>query len=148
MKVILLEDVKTVGKKGQVVEVADGYARNVVLRKKLGIEATPKNINDLKLKQANDDKVAAAYLAECKELAKKIEESSITTAIKFGEGGKAFGSVSSKEVAEEVEKQLGIKVDKKKVVLKDALKTKGTHEVAIKVHPKVTATIKVIITEA
>lgn len=148
MKVILLEDVKTVGKKGQVVEVSDGYARNVVLRKNLGMEATPKNMNDLKLKQVNDDKVAAAHLAECKEIAKKIEESSISTAIKFGEGGKAFGSVSSKEVAEEVEKQLGIKVDKKKVVLKDALKTKGTHEVAIKIHPKVTAKVKVIITEA
>lgn len=148
MKIILLEDVKTVGKKGQIVEVSDGYARNVVLRKNLGIEATPKNVNDWKLKQANNDKVAASHLEDCKELAKKIEESSISTAIKFGEGGKAFGSVSSKEVAEEVEKQLGIKVDKKKVVLKDALKTKGTHEVAIKLHQKVTATIKVIITEA
>lgn len=148
MKVILLEDVKSVGKKGQVLEISDGYARNVILRKNLGMEATGKNLNDLKLKHANDDKVAAELLAESKEIAKKIEEGSITLGIKFGEGAKAFGSVSSKEIAEEVEKQLGIKVDKKKVVLKDALKTKGTHEVVIKVHPKVSAKIKVIIIEA
>lgn len=147
MKVILLEDVKTVGKKGDVVEASDGYARNVLFRKNQAIEATPKNINDLKLKSANDDKLAAEHLAECQELAKKIEAGSITIPIKFGEGAKAFGSVSSKEVAEEVEKQMSLKVDKKKVGLKEAIKTKGTHEVPVKVHPKVTATLKVIIVE-
>ncbi len=148
MKVILLEDVKTVGKKGEVVTVNDGYARNVLFRKNQGIEATSKNLNDLRLKQANMDKKAAELLAECQELGKKIEASSITTSIKFGEGGKAFGSVSSKEVAEEIQKQLGLEIDKKKIQLKEPLKTKGTHAVGIKLHTKVTAELKVVITEA
>ncbi len=148
MKVILLEDVKTVGKKGEVVNVNDGYARNVLFRKNQGLEATPKNLNDLRLKQANADRKAAEYLAECQELAKKIEAGKIEVSIKFGEGGKAFGSVSSKEISEEAMKQMSIEIDKKKIQLKDALKTKGTHEVPVKVHPKVTAKLKVIITEA
>ncbi len=148
MKVILLEDVKSVGKKNEVVTVNDGYARNVLFRKQLGIEATTKNMNDLRLKNANADKKAAELLAACKELAKTIEAGKIETIIKFGEGGKAFGSVSSKEVAEEVKKQMNIEVDKKKIQLKDALKTKGTHEVPIKVHPQVTAMLKVVIKEA
>lgn len=148
MKVILLEDVKSVGKKGEVVTVNDGFARNVLFRKNQGLEATSKNLNDLRLKQANVDKKAAELLVECQELAKKIEASEIKTSIKFGEGGKAFGSVSSKEIAEEAQKQLGLELDKKKIQLKDALKTKGTHTVAIKIHPKVTAELKVVITEA
>lgn len=148
MQVILLEDVKSVGKKGEVVTVNDGYARNVLFRKNQGLEATTKNLNDLRLKKANDDKKAAALLAECQALANKLGESQITTSIKFGEGGKAFGSVSSKEVAEEVQKQLGIEIDKKKIQLKEALKTKGTHTVQIKLHPKVLADLKVVIEEA
>lgn len=148
MKVILLEDVKTVGKKGEVVTVNDGYARNVLFRKNQGLEATPKNLNDLRLKQANADRKAAEHLAECQELAKRIEAGKIEVSIKFGEGGKAFGSVSSKEISEESVKQMNIEIDKKKIQLKDALKTKGTHEVPVKVHPKVTAKLKVIITEA
>lgn len=148
MKVILLEDVKTVGKKGEVVNVNDGYARNVLFRKNQGLEATPKNLNDLRLKQANADRKAAEYLVECQELAKKIEAGKIEVSIKFGEGGKAFGSVSSKEISEEATKQMSIEIDKKKIQLKDALKTKGTHEVPVKIHPKVTAQLKVIITEA
>ncbi|MFI3171451.1 MAG: 50S ribosomal protein L9 [Eubacteriales bacterium] len=148
MKVILLEDVKSVGKKNEVVTVNDGYARNVLFRKNQGLEATSKNLNDLRLKNANTDKKAAELLAECQELGKKIEASTITTSIKFGEGGKAFGSVSSKEVSEEIQKQLGLAIDKKKILMKDALKTKGTHSVPIKIHPKVTAELKVTITEA
>ena len=148
MQVILLEDVKSVGKKGEVVTVNDGFARNVLFRKNQGLEATTKNLNDLRLKKANDDKKAAILLAECQALANKLGESKIITSIKFGEGGKAFGSVSSKEVAEEVQKQLGIEIDKKKIQLKEALKTKGTHTVQIKVHPKVMADLKVVIEEA
>ncbi len=143
MEVILLEDVKSVGKKGEVVKVNDGYARNVLIKQKKGIEATGKNLNDLKLKKANDDKIAAENLAVAKELGKKIEESEITVAIKLGEGGKSFGSISSKEIAEEVKSQLGYGVDKKKVQLKDAIKSVGTHEVKIKLHPQVTTTLKV-----
>lgn len=143
MEVILLEDVKNVGKKGDVVKVNDGYGRNVLIKQKKGLEATGKNLNDLKLKKANDDKIAAENLAAAKELGKKIEESEITVAIKVGEGGKSFGSVSSKEIAEEVKAQLSYDVDKKKVQLKDAIKSVGTHEVKIKLHPQVTTTLKV-----
>lgn len=143
MEVILLEDVKNVGKKGEVVKVNDGFARNVLIKKKQAMEATGKNLNDLKLKKANDDKIAAKNLEAAKELGKKIEEASITIAIKLGEGGKTFGSVSSKEIAEEVKAQLGYDVDKKKVQLKDAIKTVGEHDVKIKLHPQVTTTLKV-----
>lgn len=143
MEVILLEDVKNVGKKGEVVKVNDGYGRNVLIKKKQALEATGKNLNDLKLKKANDEKIAAENLAAAKELGKKIEGSEITISIKVGEGGKTFGSVSSKEIAEEVKKQLGFDVDKKKVQLKDAIKAVGTHEVKIKLHSQVTTTLKV-----
>lgn len=143
MEVILLEDVKNVGKKGEVVKVNDGYGRNVLIKKKQALEATGKNLNDLKLKKANDERVAAENLAAAKELGKKIEESEITVAVKVGEGGKTFGSVSSKEIAEEVKAQLGLDIDKKKVQLKDTIKTVGTHEVKIKLHPQVTTTLKV-----
>lgn len=147
MEVILLEDVKNVGKKGDVVKVNDGYGRNVLIKKKQALEATGKNLNDLKLKKANDERIAAENLEAAKELGKKIDASEITIAIKVGEGGKTFGSVSSKEIAEEVKMQLGFDVDKKKVQLKDAIKTVGLHEVKIKLHPQVTTTLKVNVVE-
>lgn len=143
MEVILLEDVKNVGKKGEVVKVNDGFGRNVLIKKKQAVEATGKNLNDLKLKKANDEKIAAENLVAAKELGQKIEQAEITVSIKVGEGGKSFGSVSSKEIAEEVKKQLGFDVDKKKVQLKDAIKTVGTHEVKIKLHQQVVTTLKV-----
>ena len=145
MEVILLEDVKNVGKKGDVVKVNDGYARNVLIKKKLGLEATNKNLNDLKLRKANDDKIAAENLEAARELGKKIEESKITIPIKLGSNGKSFGSVSSKEIADEVKAQLSLDVDKKKVQLKDAIKAAGEYDVKIKLHPKVTASLKVIV---
>ena len=147
MEVILLEDVKNVGKKGEVVKVNDGFARNVLLKKKQALEAPGKNLNDLKLKKANDDKLAAEHLAAAQALGKQIGEEEITIAIKVGEGGKSFGSVSSKEIAEEVKSQLGHEVDKKKVQLKEPIKAIGTHEVKIKLHPQVTATLKVNVVE-
>ncbi|MCM1181310.1 MAG: 50S ribosomal protein L9 [Clostridium sp.] len=143
MEVILLEDVKNVGKKGEIVKVNDGFGRNVLIKKKQAVEATGKNLNDLKLKKANDEKIAAENLEAAKELGRKIENASITVAIKVGEGGKTFGSVSSKEIAEEVKAQLGFEVDKKKVQLKDSIKTVGEHDVKIKLHPQVTTTLKV-----
>jgi len=143
MEVILLEDVKNVGKKGDVVKVNDGYGRNVLIKQKKALEANGKNLNDLKLKKANDDKIAAENLAAAQELGKKIEAAEIHVAIKVGEGGKSFGAISSKEIAEEVKSQLGYDVDKKKVQLKDAIKTVGVHEVKIKLHPQVTTTLKV-----
>ena len=148
MKVILLEDVKALGKKGEIVNVSDGYARNCILPKKLGLEATSKNLNDLKLKKANEAKVAQEQLEEAQALGKKIEAGKVELAIKVGEGGRAFGSVSSKEIAVAVKEQMGYDIDKKKIQLKDAIKTLGTHTVPVKLHPKVTADLKVIVTEA
>ena len=147
MKVILKEDVKSLGKKGEIVNVSDGYARNFILKTGKGIEANTKNLNDLKLKKANDDKVAQEHYEAAVELGKKIEAGKIEVSIKTGEGGKAFGSVSSKEIATEVKAQMELGVDKKKVQLKDAIKALGTYEVPIKLHPKVTAKLKVVVKE-
>ena len=147
MKVILKEDVKSLGIKGEIVNVSDGYARNFILKTGKGIEANTKNLNDLKLKKANDDKVAQEHYEAAVELGKKIEAGKIEVSIKTGEGGKAFGSVSSKEIATEVKAQMELEVDKKKVQLKDAIKALGTYEVPIKLHPKVTAKLKVVVTE-
>ena len=148
MKIILLEDVKSLGKKGEIVNVNDGYARNFILPKKLGVEATGKNLNDIKLQKANQDKIAQEILDAAKELKDRIEKEQIKLQIKTGDGGKAFGSVSAKEIAAEVKEQLGYDVDKKKIQLKDPIKTLGTHGVPVKLHPKVTAEIKVVVSEA
>ena len=148
MKVILLEDVKALGKKGQIVKVNDGYARNFILPKKLGLEATAKNLNDLKLQKANEAKVAAEQLAEAKALAAKIDELSVTVSIKAGEGGRAFGSVSTKEIAKAAADQLKLDIDKKKMVLQDPIKSIGTFEVPIKLHKEVTAKLRVKVVEA
>lgn len=147
MKVILTEDVKSLGKKGDIVNVNDGYARNFILKTNKGIEANAKNLNDLKLKKANDDKIAQEHYEAAVELGKKIEAGKIEVSIKTGEGGKAFGSVSSKEIAQEVKVQMNLEIDKKKVQLKDAIKALGTYEVPVKLHPKVTAKLKVVVTE-
>ena len=148
MKVILLQDVKSLGKKDQIVEVSDGYARNMLLPKKLGMEATSKNLNDLKLKKAHEDKVAAEVLADAQALAAQIEKESIALSIKMGENGRTFGSISSKEIAEAIKSQLGHDIDKKKIVMKDAIKAPGTRTVGIKLHTKVTADLTVKIEEA
>ncbi len=148
MEVVLLEDVKALGKKGQIVKVNDGYARNFILPKKLGIEATPKNLNDLKLQKANDARIAAEQLEAAKELAAKLAESSITLSMKAGEGGRAFGSVSGKEIAAAIESQLGLDIDKKKLVLSEPLKTFGSHEVPIKLHKDVLGKLMVKVVES
>lgn len=145
MKVILLEDVKSLGKKGELVNVNDGYARNFILPKKLGLEANAKNLNDLKLQKANSEKIAAEQLAEAQKLAEEMKEMQIKVAIKTGEGGKTFGSISTKEIAQAAKTQLNLELDKKKMQLDDAIKTVGTHMVPIKLHPKVTASLKVIV---
>ena len=148
MEIVLLEDVKALGKKGQIVKVNDGYERNFILPKKLGVEATSKNLNDLKLQKANAAKVAAEQLAAAKELAEKIEAVSVTLKMKAGEGGKAFGSVSSKEIAAAAAEQLNLDIDKKKLVLPEPIKTFGNHEVPVKLHKDVTAKLTVKVTEA
>lgn len=147
MKVILLEDVKSLGKKGEIVKVNDGYARNFILPKKLGLEANNKNLNDLKLKKENEKKVAKENLDAAKALAEQIKAGQVELRIKVGEGGKAFGSVSSKEIAAAVKEQMGLDIDKKKIQLKEVLKSLGTHNVPIKLHPEVTAELRVLIGE-
>ncbi|MDE7247952.1 MAG: 50S ribosomal protein L9 [Lachnospiraceae bacterium] len=147
MKVILLEDVKSLGKKGDIVEVSDGYARNFVLPKKLGVEANSKNMNDLKLQKANADKVAKEQLEAAKELAGVLETKEVTLKMKSGEGGKAFGSVSSKEIAQAAKEQCSLELDKKKIQLPEPIKALGVYEVSVKLHPKVTGKLKVKVIE-
>lgn len=148
MKVILLEDVKSLGKAGDVVNVSDGYARNMLLPKKLGLEANNKNLNDLKLKRKHEEKVAKENLEAAKALAEEISGKEVVVALKTGEGGKTFGSVSTKEIAAAAKEQIQMELDKKKMQLPDGgLKTLGVHEVTIKFHPKVTGTLKVKVTE-
>ncbi len=147
MQIILLQDVKTLGKKGDTVNVNDGYARNFIIPKKLGIEATAKNINDLKLQKVNEEKRAQEKLEEAKAFAQKIEEKPVKVKLKIGEGGKTFGSISTKEIAKEVKEQLGFEIDKKKMVLEEPIKNLGTYEVPVKIHKDVTASLKVNVIE-
>ena len=147
MKIILIEDVKSLGKKGDIVEVSQGYARNFVLPKKLGVEATPENLNNLKLKNKNDEKVAAENLAAAKKLAEELKDKKITSYVKVGANGKPFGSVSTKEIAELIKSQLGVVVDKKKIILNDSVKALGGYNVGIKLHPEVTAEILLDVVE-
>ncbi|MCR5116569.1 MAG: 50S ribosomal protein L9 [Lachnospiraceae bacterium] len=147
MKVILLQDVKSLGKKDQIVEVNDGYARNFILPKKLGVEASSGNLNTLKLQKANEAKVAAENLAKAKEFAEELSKLTVVVKMKAGEGGRAFGSVSSKEIAEEAKKQHGVEIDKKKIVLPEAIKAFGAYEITVKLHPEVQAKLKVKVEE-
>lgn len=143
MKVILLQDVKSLGKKGEIVNVNDGYARNYILPKKLGLEANGKNLNDLKLQKQNEEKVAQEKLEAAQALAADLADRSITVKIQAGVEGKVFGTISSKEIALEAKKQLNIDIDKKKIVIPDAIKSLGTYNVNIKLHKDVTATLAV-----
>ena len=147
MKVILLQDVKSLGKKGAMVEVNEGYARNFIIPKKLGMEATPKNMNDFKLRKAHEEKVAAENLADAKALAAELEKASVTVKIKVGEGGRTFGSVSTKEISEAAKKQLNLDIEKKKLVLPNPIRNLGVTNVPVKLHPKVTGSLKVWVKE-
>lgn len=147
MKVILLEDVKSVGKKGEIIEASEGYAKNFLFKKKLAKEATAANMNDLKLQKQHADKVAAENLQAAKDFAAEIEEQKVVVKMKAGENGKAFGSVSSKEIAKAYQDQYKKEIDKKKLVLPDAIKNFGTYEVKVKLHPKVTGTLRVQVVE-
>lgn len=147
MKVILLQDEKKLGKKGDIVTVNDGFARNYVIPKKIGIEATNKNLNDLKLHNANEEKIAAKALADAQEFAALMETQEVLVRMKAGEGGKAFGSVSSKEIAAAYLQQHGKEIDKKKILLSDPIKSFGSFDVKVKLHQKVTASLKVKVVE-
>ena len=148
MKVILIEDVKSLGKKGEIVTVSDGYAKNKLIPGKLALEANGKNMNDLKLQKQHEEKVAQENYEAAQTLAKELEGKVVTVSVKSGEGGKVFGSVSSKEVAKAASDQLGLELDKKKMQMDEAIKTLGYHDVTIKLHPKVSAVLRVNVIEA
>ena len=148
MKVILLQDEKKLGKKGDIIEASDGYARNYILPKKIGVEANAKNLNDLKLQKAKEEKIAKEQLEAAKAMAADLDTKSVVVKIKAGEGGRAFGSVSSKEIAAAYKEQFGLDIDKKKIQLAESLKNFGSYEVNIKLHPQVTGKLTVKVTEA
>ena len=147
MKIILLQDVKALGKKGEIVNVSDGYARNAILPKKLGVEATAKNMNDLKLQNQHADKVAQENLEAAQALAKSLEDKQVVVKMKAGEGGRTFGSISTKEISLAAKEQLQLEIDKKKMQLPEAIKSFGVYQVPIKLHPKVTGTLAVHVVE-
>lgn len=146
MKVILLEDVKALGKKGEVVDVSDGYARNFILKTKKGVEATAANMNNLKLQKANAEKVAQENYEAAKALGEKLEKASVEISVKTGEGGKLFGAIASKEIAAAVKDQQGLEIDKKKILLDEPIKELGTHVVKVKLHKDVTSELTVKVT--
>ena len=147
MKFILLEDVNALGKKGQIEDVNDGYARNFIFKKKLGLEATPTNLNNLKLQKANDEKIAKEILEKAKAFGEELAKLTVVVKMKGGEGGRVFGSVSSKEIAEEAKKQFGVEIEKKKIVMEEPIKSFGAYELNVKLHPEVTAKLRVKVEE-
>ncbi len=148
MKVILLADVKALGKRGEVKQVADGYARNFLLNKKLAVEATPQNLKNLAHEQQKQADKAAAELAEAKRLAAEIARITVEIPVKAGEGGRLFGSVTNKEVAEAISAKVGVEIDKRKVEIKDAIKNVGAAEALLKLHTEVHQKVKLNITAA
>lgn len=148
MKVILLQDVKSLGKKGEIVTVSDGYARNALLPKKLGVEANNKNLNDLKLQKKYEEKVAKEIYDNAVELSKVVEEQKVVIKVKCGEGGRLFGTVSTKEIVAAAKSQVNLELDKKKMQLSDPIKALGTYEIPVKLHPKVIAKLSVQVVEA
>lgn len=147
MKVILLEDVKAQGKKGEIIEVSDGYARNVLIAKKLGVEATPKALNDLKLQKKHEEKVAQEQYEAAVELGKEIETKKVIVKVKCGDGGRLFGTVSTKEIAAAAKAQINLELDKKKMQLSDPIKALGTYEIPVKLHQKVMTKLTVQVVE-
>ena len=144
MKIILLQDVKNLGKKGDLVEANDGYARNFIIPKKLGVEASPKNLNDLRQQKLNEEKRQAEILAE--SMAAALKGKVVNLSIRVGKEGKVFGQISTKEIADETKKQLGIEIDKKKII-SDAIKAAGNYKIQVKLHPKVVGELTVEVKE-
>ena len=146
MKIILLQDVKNLGKKGDLVEANDGYARNFIIPKKLGVEASPKNLNDLRQQKLNEEKKQAEILAEAESMAAALKGKVVNLSIRVGKEGKVFGQISTKEIADETKKQLGIEIDKKKII-SDAIKAAGNYKIQVKLHPKVAGELTVEVKE-
>ena len=147
MKVILLEDVKSLGKKGDIVNVSDGYARNALLPKKLGVEANAKNLNDLKLQKKHEEKVAQEQYEAAVELGKVVESQKVVVKVKCGDGGRLFGTVSTKEIAAATKEQTNLDLDKKKMQLSDPIKALGIYEIPVKLHQKGTTKLTVQVVE-
>ncbi len=147
MKVILLEDVKSVGKKGDIVTVSDAYARNMLIKKNLGVEVNKKTLNDLKLQNKHAEKVAAENLKAAEQLAEELKDKQVEVKIKSGAGGRTFGSVSTKEISQAAKEQLHLDLDKKKMQLAEPVKALGFYDVPVKLHPQVTAVLKVHVVE-
>ena len=146
MKIILLQDVKNLGKKGDLVEANDGYARNFIIPKKLGVEASPKNLNDLRQQKLNEEKKQAEILAEAESMASALKGKVVNLSIRVGKEGKVFGQISTKEIADETKKQLGIEIDKKKII-SDAIKAAGNYKIQVKLHPTVVGELTVEVKE-
>ena len=147
MEVVLLQDVKTLGKKDAIVTVNDGYARNFLFPKKLAVDATKANLNTLKQQLAAAKRLAEQQLEEARAQAAEMEKIQVRIPVKIGANGKLFGAVSSREIAEALKKQWGVEIDKKKIQLDEAIKTAGEQQVAVKLHKDVTAKLTVIIVE-
>jgi large subunit ribosomal protein L9 len=147
MKVIFLKDVKGKGKKGEIKNVADGYANNFLFKQGLAIEATPANIKALEAQKRKEQRQAEEELVKAKQLKEKLEQITVELSAKAGEGGRLFGSITSKQIAEALQSQHQIKIDKRKIELDDAIRSLGYTNVPVKLHPEVTATLKVHVTE-
>ncbi|MDO5408865.1 MAG: 50S ribosomal protein L9 [Lachnospiraceae bacterium] len=147
MKVILLQDVKALGKKGDLVNVNDGYARNYILPKKLGMEANNTNMNNLKLQKQKEDRLAAEELAEAQKLAAELKDITIELQVKTGEGGKVFGSVSAKEIVAAAKAQKNLTIEKKKLLIDEPLKTCGMHIIKVRLHKDVIGEFTVHVSE-
>ena len=148
MKVILLKDVKALGKKGDIVEVSEGYGRNFIIPSKTGVIADNKNLNTLKLQKQNEEKIAQEKLEEAQALKEKIEQVKLTLKVKSGKDGKTFGSVSTKEVQEALKAQAGLDVDKKKFSVDVPMKNLGGYDVNVRLHKDVTAVLHVSVVSA
>lgn len=147
MKVILQQEVKKIGKKGAIIEVSDGYARNYLLPQKLAIEATAANVNSIKQQAAAQQHKQQRANDEARVLASQLSKVSVKIPVKTGEGGKVFGSVTAKDIADALQAQYSIEIDKRKIELKDALKSLGSYSVIVRVHPEITGQIEVQIVQ-
>lgn len=144
MKVILLQDVKKVGKKGDVVNTSDGYARNFLFPRKLAIEANDSNMHVLNNKKEAERRQKTAEIEEAQKLAKEIQGKEILVKVKTGEQGRLFGSITGKDISDELKKKFNIDIDKKKIVV-DAIRQLGTYEVEIKIYPEISTKVKVVV---
>ena len=147
MKVILTQDVKAQGKKGQIINVSDGYARNFLFPKGLAVIADAKAMSDIKNKEASEKHRIAVETEEARQVAKKLEGVIVKIKLQAGPDGRLFGSVTSKDISEEIEKATGIKIDKKKIMLEDPIKSFGTYTIDIKLYPEVIGKINVVVSD-